>query len=548
MVGMRKFIPFRIPSATLRPLAMLAFALVYWLLLTHIARFYWFVPCGLRVACLALLPLRWWPWIIAGEFLARTRYAASLLDPPSLTDFFLRVWNWDSLTVIFLAPLLALPGSWYLRRWVSDLAQLRQPRIMGYVLLACLVSAIGDSLGNIINVLFIPPPPHLPISATQFIAGKITGDYIGVIAVAPVVFALWLPAERVRRWRDLAPDTILLLAVGAFYAALMRLQLNVAIYEYSRALILIPMFIIAFRHGWRGAAIALALCSTLVALVPALQPADPYRDLFTQMLLAIAGTGALLLGSAVDAQRAAQDELTLQNTVLESANAGLDHLGAELRDAAQRNLRMEEEQRRRIAAEIHDELGQNLTAVHTRVKLAADRLNAAQLGDVTTSIYEILAAMRGSVRGLMDSLRPPVLDEFGLMRALREGPLRDLAERAGLRYEFDLRGDPALIAGMDETMQIAIWRIVQEAATNCVRHAHATCFRARLRVGMRDANALAILDLRDDGIGITDVTVASRGGHGLQGMRDRALALNGLVRVASTQMGTRLRVLLRQAI
>ncbi|MBS0438178.1 MAG: sensor histidine kinase, partial [Proteobacteria bacterium] len=65
---------------------------------------------------------------------------------------------------------------------------------------------------------------------------------------------------------------------------------------------------------------------------------------------------------------------------------------------------------------------------------------------------------------------------------------------------------------------------------------------------MRDANALAILDLRDDGIGITDVTVASRGGHGLQGMRDRALALNGLVRVASTQMGTRLRVLLRQAI
>ncbi len=222
--------------------------------------------------------------------------------------------------------------------------------------------------------------------------------------------------------------------------------------------------------------------------------------------------------------------------------------GAELRDAAQRNLRLEEEQRRRIATEIHDELGQNLTAVHTRVKLAADRLNAAQLGDVTTSIYEILATMRGSVRGLMDSLRPPVLDEFGLVRALREGPLRDLAERAGLRYEFDLRGDPALIAALDEATQIAIWRIVQEAATNTVRHAHATCFRARLRVGVRNANALAILDLRDDGIGIADATAASRGGHGLQGMRDRALALNGVMRVAGNPKGTQLRVLLRQAL
>ncbi|MHB8447131.1 MAG: MASE1 domain-containing protein [Rudaea sp.] len=537
----------RFPSAALRPLALLAFALVYWLLLTKIARFYWFVPCGLRVACLALLPLRWWRWIIAGEFLARTGYAAHWIAPHSLSDFLTQVVDSHNLAVIFLAPLLALPGSWYLRRWVPNLAQLRQPRVMGYVLLACLLSAAGDSLGNILTVMYIPRQ-YLPMGAAQFIVGKIVGDYIGVIAVAPAAFALLLPTARPVNWRNWLPDAILLFAFGAVYVALMRLESNIAIYEYSRVLVLFPVFIVAFRRGWRGGAIALAFCSTLVALVPALHPADAYRDLLTQMLLAIAGTAGLLLGSAIDATRNVQTELALQNVALASANTGLDHLGAELRDAAQRNLRMEEEQRRRIAAEIHDELGQNLTAVHTRVKLAADRLNAAQLGDVTASIYEILATMRGSVRGLMDSLRPPVLDEFGLVRALREGPLRDLVERAGLRYAFDLRGDPALIAALDEATQIAIWRIVQEAATNTVRHAHATCFRARLHVGVRGANALAILDLRDDGIGIADATTASRGGHGLQGMRDRALALNGVMRVAANRMDTRLRVLLRQAL
>lgn len=308
---------------------------------------------------------------------------------------------------------------------------------------------------------------------------------------------------------------------------------------------LIPGFITAFRHGWRGGAIALAICSTLVALVPTIEAGDPYRALFTQMLLALCGTAALLLGSAMDAQSRSSALLMAQNARLEGANTDLDRMSVELREAAQRNLRLEEQQRRRLAAEIHDELGQNLTAVHTRVKLAADRLNAAQLGDVTTSIYDILTSMRRSVHGLMSSLRPPILDEFGLVRALREGPLRDLVERVGMHYEFALCGEPALVTGLADDTQLAIWRIVQEAATNTVRHAHARHFRVRLRMGVRNAQALAILDLRDDGKGIEAAYPVAYGGHGLQGMRDRALALDGKMRVHSDTNGTRLRVLLR---
>ena len=257
---------------------------------------------------------------------------------------------------------------------------------------------------------------------------------------------------------------------------------------------------------------------------------------------------ALLLGAALDALRASGAVLAAQNLDLELANRDLDRLGTELRDAAQRNLRMEKIQRHRLAAEIHDELGQNLTAVHTRIRLAADRLDAAQLGDVSSSIIDILGTMRRSVHGLMDTLRPPALDEFGLLRALAEGPLRDMVEQAGMRYTFASAGEPSLVDALREDTQIAIWRIVQESTTNSVRHARARRFDARLRIGIRGPSVWAILDLRDDGIGVDADRDHSNRNEGLQGLRDRVLALDGATRLTSSADGTRLHVLLRQAI
>ncbi|MGH8324404.1 MAG: ATP-binding protein, partial [Steroidobacteraceae bacterium] len=100
---------------------------------------------------------------------------------------------------------------------------------------------------------------------------------------------------------------------------------------------------------------------------------------------------------------------------------------------------------------------------------------------------------------------------------------------------------------LDDATQIAVWRIVQEAATNTVRHARATRFRACLRVGVRETCALAILDLRDDGVGLPSAADHTQG-FGLQGMRDRVLALSGAMRTTSNAHGTRLHVLLRQAV
>lgn len=535
----------------LRVLTALLFAAIYAWVLLPISRFYWFIPAGWRFAALALLPWPYWPWIIGGEFLARV--VASVIpwhSPDLLAALMFRATDLATWLLIFAAPLAALPGSILLRlrnKAAPVSTSLATPNGMGWWLVACLVAAIGETAANL---LYIHVDGHIALGMgpIHFALGKLTGDYIGVIALAPALLATIVTARE--RIDDLVwqSDVLPPLAFAAAYLAVMRTPVDPALYDYARILVLVPAFLAAFRHGWRGAAIVLCACSLLVTLVSPLHAVDPYRNLFTQMLLALSGTAALLLGAALDSQRASSATLAARNTDLEHANRDLDLLGADLRDAAQRNLRIEEEQRRRLAAEIHDELGQNLTAVHTRLKLAADRLDAAQLSDVSSSIFDILGTMRRSVHGLMDSLRPPALDEFGLLRALDDGPLRDLAERSSLQYAFRIAGEPALIDALREDTQIAIWRIAQEATTNAVRHARATRFDVRLRIGIRGDAVWAVLDLRDNGIGLDATRVPAHRGEGLQGLRDRVLALEGVSNVSSTQAGMRIHVLLRQTL
>jgi two-component system sensor histidine kinase UhpB len=231
-----------------------------------------------------------------------------------------------------------------------------------------------------------------------------------------------------------------------------------------------------------------------------------------------------------------------QNVHLAAVNRRLDHLARQLRDAARGNLQAEEDLRRHMAAELHDELGQNLTAIQTHVKLAQSRLQQAGLTDIGAAINGILGHMRRALHRLLDDLRPAVLDEFGLMRALDEGPIRDLLATAGMAYHTDLRGDPRLL---EEDIRTALYRLAQESATNAVKHAQASEFRLRLRIGERQGTALALLDIRDDGVGLPEQV--SGEGRGLQGMRDRVTSLGGLFRLRTGRQGVHLRVLLRSS-
>lgn len=202
-------------------------------------------------------------------------------------------------------------------------------------------------------------------------------------------------------------------------------------------------------------------------------------------------------------------------------NEMLDRIETERRESARRELLAQEGERRRVAAELHDEIGQGLTALLIELDHAGADAPVEERA-AAAAPREVVAQLLEDVRRLARSLRPEVLDELGLVPALTNLCDR-LAGRTGL--EIDLQGNGAL-PELGPDVQLVLYRVTQESLTNVVRHAHAE------RVDVRLAARGGRIELRiaDDGDGIA---AASRPGDGIRGMRERAVLVGGRLDVES---------------
>jgi signal transduction histidine kinase len=201
--------------------------------------------------------------------------------------------------------------------------------------------------------------------------------------------------------------------------------------------------------------------------------------------------------------------------------------------------RVQEEERGRIARELHDGVGQNLTALKHQFALIAASLPPEQrdLRERIEAGIALCAQTLEDTRVLSRLLRPQVLDDLGLEAALR-WLSRTLGEAGGLHMTLEICPLPDLESGL----RTVVFRIAQEALGNVVRHARATA--ATLRVELRAGRLW--LAVEDDGAGfhVDTVVAAGRAGGsaGLAGMRERARLYQGELRIESAGGGTRVRV------
>ena len=205
-----------------------------------------------------------------------------------------------------------------------------------------------------------------------------------------------------------------------------------------------------------------------------------------------------------------ESEVTL---VADSFNEMLDRLEFERRDSARRESSAQEAERRHIARELHDELGQRLTAL----ALQLDRMAAGTAGDQRAAAAGARDAALGSVelvRSLAKRLRPEILDELGLSAALT-ALCRRIADGTGLSISthLDLR------ARLDPDTELAVYRVVQESLTNVVRHASAS----QASVTLSQEPGAVVATISDDGTGIPGDAAES----GIRQMRERALLVGG---------------------
>jgi PAS domain S-box-containing protein len=194
-------------------------------------------------------------------------------------------------------------------------------------------------------------------------------------------------------------------------------------------------------------------------------------------------------------------------------------------------LRVQDEERRRMARTLHDELGQELVAL----KLELDTARTSENGRSQNLLHatELASSALQKVRNMSYLLHPPLLDESGLLPALHwyfEG----LQSRGQLRITFEYR--PALFPRLAPEIETAIFRIIQEALTNIYRHSQSNDARIEL---IQETESV-IVRIRDFGKGIPESTIgpAYVAGVGISGMRERVKQLNGELRISRAEPGT----------
>ncbi|HTO73294.1 MAG TPA: sensor histidine kinase, partial [Gemmatimonadales bacterium] len=210
---------------------------------------------------------------------------------------------------------------------------------------------------------------------------------------------------------------------------------------------------------------------------------------------------------------------------------------AELQELSARMVRQHEELRRRLSLELHDETAQVFAAVRLQLGVAREQADPALAARLDRSL-ELVDEGLHSIRRVTDSLRPALLDDIGLVPALRS-LAADFAERTGLSIRVAIPEQlPLLAADAD----VALFRALQEGLANVARHAEA----GRVMVELTSNGGGVTLSVEDDGIGFdpTGLTALAQQGHaGLAGMRERVETLGGVVEIDSARgRGLRLSV------
>lgn len=210
-------------------------------------------------------------------------------------------------------------------------------------------------------------------------------------------------------------------------------------------------------------------------------------------------------------------------------NVELQNSRRELRALSASMVAAREEERRRIARELHDDLGQRLSAL--KMDLATLRPPAPRraLDSRISAMLEMIDQTVASVRRIATDLRPSMLDDLGLNAAI-EWLARDASKRMGIEIELQL-DDIGIDLG--DAAVTALYRMVQEALTNVGRHSDAT--RVTIELTLRDSDLT--LTVQDNGAGFTTKDQQKQGSYGLLGLRERAHMLGGTLSIVNSAEG-----------
>lgn len=502
----------------------LGYALSY-ALLSSISVSHWNLPAGLRVACLLLLPYRYWPALLLGECIPLGYHAWHGLSGPG--------WRWPVLAA--LPPLLLQMAMtvWVRRhtRLLLDRYQINMPMLLGLILASSVLTALGDVL--VAKAAQASAGQLFPALETRAIFGDFMSNYLGALAIAPMAIALvpaltdkdaQTPLWRTRLARDVAVGVLtpLLVLMGLVFSSQGDSM------QVFRMAMFLPVVWLTARHGWQGAALGGTLASVAVTMTSSIVR-DP-AVVQAQALVAFAITTLLMLGS-----RIAQQGQVGQPGPTDALR------GFQL---AQQGLYLEE-LRLRQAADTLEHIGHTIGENHSRL---LDRLRHILSSHEERTYARQVALAQHEMQRLANALYPRGWRERGVPATLREGPFAQAIHMAGATYTCELSGRGLSQVAPD--VHMALYRLACEVLVYVLSHGHMQDIQLRLRGGQTHGRRWVVMRLEGrrasscpslpdrDPIHAVDnepwkqaMTLLGASGLGISSIRDRSHIYGGDVHV-----------------
>lgn len=437
-----------------------------------------FLSHGVYLALLILLARRYWP---------------ALIIPPVLLLFWLHGERLLSGYGLLAAPFITLlPAALAQRFW-------RRFPLYWQRLTLLLATVTAASL---LNTALLSPFAHSPAMLLGL------ASFTGGVLLTPFVYLIFEFLRQQHRYHLLGLDTTnpplrasLIIWCSLFFVIGIGTQMVLSP-EIERLLLIVvflPNVVMAWKFGWQGGVLSGLLGSMMITL--ARQVGVGFGNLVElEIFLATQALLGIGLGIAISRQQHLAQNLHHYRRRLEEELAARRALTEKL-------IHTEEDTRKNLARELHDEIGQNITAIQIQSQLVKRARDPAQTQAAANQIADLARRIHHSTRQLLRQLRPPALDELAFKDALHHLLNEFAFSERGIRCHFDYR---LIDTPAGETVRFTLYRLLQELLNNVCKHAEAS----EVAIVLYQQGELLHLEVRDNGIGIR---ADKEPGFGIQG-------------------------------
>ena len=483
----------------------------------------WYFPIGLRIASLLILPFRFWPALFFAGATGQAVYKILLLELPwsSFLSVFPKVFT---IRNFILYSVMGGVKCWLRGRTIERVIPLFVV-LCGAILYRAVSSTFLLSNPNSFYYGDIPAERKFELILTHFLGGL-----VGILIIVPIGYLLCWGYQNKSALLSIKSlqllNQLLLMVGGATFIYFIQPHTLYLL----RMLAILPLIWFSYRFGWLGAMSALLTINGLIMVsVYGLNEANALIESHLY-IVSYALTG-MVLGALFNEQKLVEAKLGEQNKQLSDTNKSLVELSNKNQSLAKKLVTIQETERKTLSQELHDEIGQSITALRTELQILNIKLDRGISKADITRLDKVSEQIYDSVYSVLNWLRPRVLDDIGLEQCLKGIFFKSKLEAAGISYQYSLKGP---IGHVPDDISVTVFRICQECITNAIKHSKATSLHLCFEVEDNRASLI----IRDNGVGFNTLKLNGETTFGLDGIKDRVASLGGELLIKSDSEDT----------